>query len=238
MATLNEITHNIINIARSGISNDNDRLNSSQVKFWIRYYRAKLVFEFTNAGKNIDPQLLQDMGCITLTSVDKARCPVATWGENIKHTTLPKIVDLPYNRALVFVGLTDKQTPIPISNAGTVHFARHNRFTSDIMRAYLIGSELYIDIPDTLKEDVCYINVRGVFEDPQLVSICDEAGACVCLQDDDEYPLPARMIDMITEMILTKEIRFTASLPSDEYNNARQDSITPEMVAGVRQQQQ
>ena len=59
MATLNEIAYNILNIARSGISSDDDTLSINQIKHWIHYYRGALLQKYTSNGRKIHPNCLQ-----------------------------------------------------------------------------------------------------------------------------------------------------------------------------------
>jgi hypothetical protein len=68
-----------------------------------------------------------------------------------------------------------------------------------------------------------YINIRGVFEDPEVVTICDTNNVCSCISDDDEYPLPNNMIPEVMDMILQKELRVITTAPNDEINNAREE---------------
>lgn len=59
MATLNEIAYNILNIARSGRSSDDDTLSLNQIKHWIHYYRGSLLQKYTSNGRKIHPNCLQ-----------------------------------------------------------------------------------------------------------------------------------------------------------------------------------
>jgi hypothetical protein len=225
MATLDEHAYNIRNIARNGYGSDDDRLNISQIKFWIQAYRAKAIFEYTNAGKDIDPQLIQDLGVLTLTEVDKSdsNCPPdIDWGCTIKKVELPKFVDLPYNRGLMFVGYINKQTLIIIDRADVHEFKRATRFGKLFTRGYLIGSTLYIVAKDD-DDEMNYINVRGVFEDPTKVSRFDAECNEICFDEaNDQYPLPMRLYDFIVANIIQKELGLTLQTPNDEMNDARQ----------------
>jgi hypothetical protein len=228
MATLNEFAYNIRNIARAGLGNsDDERLSISMIKFWIRGYRAKAIFELTAAGKQVDPQLVQDMGILTLSEVDKSdsECPKVEWGCSIKKVTIPKLVDWPDNRAIIFIGLIDKQTPIILDHSDTHIFKRATRFGKLMHRAYLIGNTFYVVTKDN-ESELKYINVRGVFENPTEVSKYPNPGCEeVCFNEDtDEYPIPMRLYEAITRNILINELQMTLQTVNDELNNARQDN--------------
>ena len=59
MSTLNEIAYNILNIARSGRSSDDDTLSLNQIKHWVHYYRGNLLQKYTSNGRIIHPNCLQ-----------------------------------------------------------------------------------------------------------------------------------------------------------------------------------
>jgi hypothetical protein len=227
MPTLNEFAYNIRNIGRAGNSDaDDENIKISMVKFWINGYRAKLIFEFTNAGKLIDPQLVQDLGVVPLEEVDKADsdCPECVkWGCNIYKVDIPKLVDLPNNRGLLFVGLIDKQTPIALDYPDTSKFKRATRFGNKFDRSYLIGNTLYVTTTNE-NLDLKYINIRGVFEDPReafnyVAPGCDKK----CYSDDDPYPIPMRMYEPITNNILRTELNMAINAVNDELNDGRQN---------------
>jgi len=227
MATLNEHAYNIRNIARSFQGNsDDDRLNISQVKFWIQAYRAKGIFEITDFGKQIDPQMVQDLGVLKLQQVDKAdsQCPPIEWGCKILKVEIPKIVDLPHNRGLVFVGLIDKQTPFVIDHADVSIFKRATKYGNRFNRVYFINNMLYV-VAREEDTNMRFINVRGVFEDPTKVPYYTEDGKARDFREDiDEYPMPMRLYDFVLANILQKELNIGLQTNNDLQNNANDDT--------------
>lgn len=225
MATLNEIAYNIRNIARSGISNDDDRMTIRQIKFWIKYHRAFLVRQIAGAGGYLESQYFQDMGVVELTEVDKSSDKDGTkqdWDCIIKTAEVPRIVELNRNRGVAFIGLIDKQTPITITTPNVVGFSKYKKFTNKMVRAYFINDQLYIEAPRTLDDDLKYINIRAIFEDPMVVNFCSENGGCSCLTADDEFPLPNNAIELLTETVLQKEVAPLIQSVNDEINDARE----------------
>jgi hypothetical protein len=223
MATLNELSYNVLNIARGGLSSDDDRLNLRQIKFWVEYYRAKLIYEYSAAGKNIDPQLIQDLGLLTLTEVDKADSNVIDWDCTVKRVAIPKLIDLPNNRGLVWVGLADKQTSIILSPPDVIGVRKNLRFTGGMRRAYFIGGFLYVT--DPFNEDIKYINVRGIFDRPMEVEVTGEDGTVQCIGDTDQYPMPEHYVSDIVERILRIELNILKAGNNDELNDSREQSV-------------
>jgi hypothetical protein len=227
MATLNELAYNIINVARNFQGNsDDDRLSLRQVKFWIRNYRAKGIFDITEYGKEIDPQLVQDLGTLKLSKVDKTDtfCPPIEWGCKILKVEIPKIVDLPHNRGLVFVGLIDKQTPFVIDFADVSIFKRATKFGSTFHRCYFINNTLYV-VTKEGNDRLKYINVRGVFENPEDVNYYDSEGNPRKYNSEkDEYPMPIRLNEFVTRSILQTELNIGLQTINDEQNDARDNA--------------
>ena len=59
MASLNEIAYNIKNLAYNGDSNEEENIGIRQIKFWIHYYRAKILKEIEKEGKGMPLECLQ-----------------------------------------------------------------------------------------------------------------------------------------------------------------------------------
>ncbi len=220
MATLNELSYNILNIARGGLSSDDDRLNIRQIKFWIRYHRALAIKEDVLRGKGLDSQLIQDLGCLMLEAVDKANCPEVLWGCEVKRVAIPKLVDLPNNKGIIFVGLVDKVTPIILTPPNVAHFKTKQRFTGNMRRAYFIGNYLYVT--DPCNEDIKHINVRGVFDNPKEVESTNTDGTKECIDDDSNYPMPESYVPVIVDNIMRRELNMAVRSTNDELNDSRE----------------
>lgn len=228
MATLNELAYNIRNIARSGQGNsDDDRLTINQIKFWIRYYRSEGILQTTNYGKEIHPQMVQDLGIVPLVEVDATDtdCPSVQWGCKIKKVVVPKFVDFPKDRAIVFVGKIDKVEPFILGNADVSYFKAATQFGKMMTRVLMIGNNMYFQLNDKDSE-LEYVNIRGVFEDPTKVDQYALAGCKPACFDDatSEYPLPLNLYVYVLSNILQKELQFSEAAVNDELNNARKDN--------------
>ena len=68
-----------------------------------------------------------------------------------------------------------------------------------------------------------FINVRGIFEDPEDLAGYDCDGTD-CYDANSDYPIPMDMIQIITEGIASKELQMLAGSKSDTTNDSAQDS--------------
>jgi len=228
MPTLDHYAFNIRNIARGGQGDsDDERLNIKQVRFWINGYRASGLFDITDYGKDIDPQLIQDLGVVPLVAVDKAdsECPDVEWGCTVKKVVLPKLIDFPELRALSYVGLINKQSPFVVNYPDTVSYKAATRFGKLSNRCYLIGQNLYF-ILSAENIGLEYVNIRGVFEEPEeVIGYATEGCEPRCFDPSvDDYPMPKRLYEYTLTKILRNELNWTAQAVNDELNNARLDN--------------
>jgi len=228
MPTLDQYAYNVRNIARAGQGDsDDEKLNIKQVKFWINGYRSAGMFQATDFGKDIHPQLFQDLGVIPLEEVDKAdsSCPDVKWGCTIKKIKIPKLIDFPELRALNFVGLIDKQTDFIINSPSAAHHKQDTKFGNLKTRVYPIGEYLYFMLtPEMGMLD--YVNVRGVFESPEDVFTYPTKGCEQRCYDSstDEYPMQSRLYEFVLQRILGNELNWNQQAVNDELNNARLDN--------------
>jgi hypothetical protein len=201
--------------------------NIRNIKFWINGYRASGMFQVSDYGKNIDPQLIQDLGVVPLQEVDKADsdCPKVEWGCTIKKVVIPKLVDFPEMRALSYVGKIDKQSPFIVNYPDVAQYKAATRFGKLSNRAFLIGQNLYLTLVGN-DVNMEYINIRGVFEEPENIEAYPTEGCDAKCYDAsvDSYPMPFRLYEYVLTSILRNELNWTTQAINDELNNGRLDN--------------
>jgi hypothetical protein len=61
-----------------------------------------------------------------------------------------------------------------------------------------------------------YISVDVIAEDPTELN--------ACFDPDSEFPIPSAMIPVITQMIMQRELSVMITMPSDDSNDAHDDT--------------
>jgi hypothetical protein len=221
MASLNELTYNLLNIFRGGMQSDDEPVSKKQIAFQIGYYRAMLIKRELDKNRTLDRRLIQDLGCIDLTYVDRAECCDITWDCEVARTVdrIPQPVESSDSALLTFVGLIDKVTPIEYTSKSQAHWSKYNKYTSKSYRAYYHNGYIYIANATRLK----YINVQGVFADPESAATFSQCDGSPCFTWDSQYPIAEYMIQPITEMIMTKEARLITNTPNDQTNDGEKE---------------
>tara|TARA_R100001510_G_scaffold15057_1_gene12376 strand:- start:33984 stop:34670 length:687 start_codon:yes stop_codon:yes gene_type:complete len=222
--TLNEIAYNILNLVRGGRSSNNEHISTSQIKFNVKYYRAMLIRRDFARNGVITRHLEQDLGCLELIKVDASKCCNLPTECAVYRTVrkIPKTVRFNFKDAVTYVGDISGTGTIPIVDSNTVQWLPYDKYTKNKMKAYMIEDHLYVYNADGLK----FINVRGIFEDPEDLSKYDCDGDD-CYDDDSDFPIPMDMLQTITQGIMSGELMMLSSSVNDTTNDTLQDQGRP-----------
>lgn len=217
--TLDQIAYNILNLLRGGRSNIDEHISLDQIKFNIKHYRAMFIRRDFARNGLVTRHLEQDLGCLRLVRVDASKCCHLPVGCPIYRTVaeIPKTVRFNFREAITYTGDITGLGRIPIIEPYEVAFIPYDKHTSNRPKAYMIEDYMYVYNPNAME----YINVRGIFEDPEEIAKFDCDGPCY--DDASSFPLPADMINAITTGLLSGELQILAGTMSDTENNRQQD---------------
>ena len=220
--TLNEIAYNLLNLIRGGRSNHDEHISLSQIKFNIKHYRA--VFIRRDYAKNgfISRHIEQDLGCLKVIKVDASKCCNLPIDCSVYRTIkeIPRTIRYNFEDAISYVGDVTGMGTIPLVSPQTVPFLPYDKYTNKKMKSYVLDNYVYIYNAEGLE----FVNVRGVFEDPQHVAAfecCDgdypgsqsssytpTTNCDSCYSDDKhEFPIPMDMIQSINQGILGGQLK-------------------------------
>ena len=222
--TLNEIAYNILNLVRGGRSNNNEHISISQIKFNIKYYRAMLIRRDFARNGMVTRHLEQDLGCLELEKVDASKCcdlPVSCAVYRTKKK-LPKTIRFSFSDAITHVGDVTGLSTIPLIEPHAIEWLPYDKYTKDKFKAYMIEDYIYIYNAQGLQ----FVNIRGVFENPEDVALFDCDGSD-CYDEDMDFPIPMDMIQIITQGIMSGELMMLASSTNDTTNDTMQDQGRP-----------
>lgn len=219
MATYNELIYNLKNLYEGGIGSDDDNIADDQIIFMFDYYRAKLIREDLMKGRSISPFLIQEIGCMELETVDKSDCCDIKTDCYILKTKekLPKVIEVYDKNLIVYIGSPDHETSFPLGSEVQNKWAKYNKYTSDAVRSFIRGDYLYIINSDTID----FVTVQAVFENPKEIAKFKTCDGKPCFSYEDQYPVSAHMISVITQLISERELRLMNTFPGDTINDAK-----------------
>lgn len=222
-ASLNEISHNILNSLRGGRTSSEEHMSLEQIKYIVKYYRALFIRRDFQRNNNRSRMFEQDLGMLSVGSIDSAESPDEVSGNHVKRTTkqIPTPIRLKHNVAITHVGTKDK-VAIPFSFLDDVRtpWQEFNKFTSKSPFVTYRNGYLYltnISFSDS-------INVRGVFEDPEQVHKFTRENGFDLYDEDSPFPISIDMLEGITKGILSGELILMVETPSDTTTDKQQSA--------------
>jgi hypothetical protein len=217
--TLDEIAYNILNLLRGGRSNIDDHISLDQIKFNIKHYRAMFIRRDFARNGLVTRHLEQDLGCLRLVKVDASKCCNLPIYCPIYRTVMPipKTVRFNFSEAITYTGDITGLGRIPLIEAYEVATLPYDKYTSNRPKAYMIEDYMYVYNPNGME----FINVRGIFEDPEELTAYDCGSNCY--DSSTPFPLPADMVSAITTGMLSGELAILSQTFSDTTNDRQQD---------------
>lgn len=205
--SLNAIIDDILLIYRDNEISESENLSRIQIEQWIHQYRALLIKQDIDKGREINPDYVQTFGPLHISKVSNC-----TGGYNyISDEELPKFIDLHFGSGLVAVKDMDGNL-IQVGTETKAKYQTSRKYTCSDYIAYIKNNHLYLSGPEHLE----YVVIEGILEDPT------EAGDCFD-RDDTPYPVPANMIPTIKQMIFERELNIMSQMPTDNTNNSVND---------------
>lgn len=220
--TLNEISYNLLELNKAGKATSDSMPTLSQIKFMIRYYRALLVRRDINRNTFKTETLKQPLGCLELESVDIAECCEIALGCNILRTikTIPEPIRLTDGDALWVFSLDGRSVINPI-NFDMVKYIAGNKFTYNSVYWFRRNGRIYLVSGGDRVNTIKYIRPFIIAADPIKASRLMECDENPCITDSSEYPIPADMVQNITQSILSGEFKFMAGISEDNTNDSQ-----------------
>ena len=235
--TLNEIAYNLLNLVRGGRSHQDEVISLDQIKFNIKHYRAMFIRRDFAKNGFTTRHIEQDLGCLELKKVDPTRCCSLPSSCSVYRTieTIPKTVRHNFTESITHVGDITGTGTIPMVHSNVVKFLSYDKYTNKNYKAYMIEDYLYIYNAEGLK----YINVRGVFEDPNEVEKFKDCSGSDCYDDNSkDFPIPMDMLQSINNGVLAGELRLLAGTSPDSENDRMQDMKGAAPQTNPNQQEQ
>lgn len=205
--TLNTIIDDILLELRNSSVAESEHISRIQIEQWLANYRAVLIKQDIDKGRDINPMYIQTMPCIHLDKVDTVTGKI----EYKSNIELPKLIDFHFRTGLVYVKDMYGNL-IQLGHETKMKYQRYRKYTCGDYIAYIKNNRLYIEGSDNQLE---WVEIGIIAENP--------ADLNECFDPDSEYPVPAHMIPVIKDMIFSKELNIMHQMPSDETNNSRDD---------------
>lgn len=220
--TLDEISYNLLNLFRGGRSSQDELISLSQIKFNVKHYRAMFIRRDFARNGLVTRHLEQDLRCVKLEKVDLSKCCNITLNcpayRSVKK--IPRTVRFNFEEAITYVGDVSGLGRIQLIRPYEANYITADKFTGNNAKAFMIEDYLYVLHP----KGADYVNVRGIFEDPEEVSEFIDCGGQPCYTGASQFPMPMDMVQAITQGMIQGELRLLAGTFSDTNLDRGQDT--------------
>lgn len=207
--TLSNIVDDILLTVRNNNITESEHLSRIQIEMWIHQYRALLIRQDIDKGRDINPMYVQTIPCVHINKINSDAGHI----EYISNIELPKLIDFHFRTGLIYVKDMFGNL-IQVGNETKMKYQKYRKYTCGDYIAYLKNNHVYVEGPGN-DHQLEWIEVGVIAENP--------ADLNECFNPDDSYPVPAHMIPTIKDLIFTKELNIMHQMPSDETNNSRDD---------------
>lgn len=213
MITLRKIIYDIRGLIRDAKSDDK-HFTDRQIAFWVTTLRARLLKERIDRGNSISSANYQtiDSAEVKLESV----VPGINVDCNILRAgPFPEIMEDNNGKPIISdvrgLNIKSSYTVMPKVQALKV---KHNKYTKNHPVIFKEDGYLYLLGKD---EFITNLKFEAVFDDPDAANIFNEGKP---LSLDDYYPISASLLDIIKEIIISKNLALYVQLPEDRVNDA------------------
>lgn len=239
MISLNQMIFQVYEALQ--ISTDDTSLDKRLIKDVINQERANWIRKEHNKNRSIDDNIIQDLGCVELESVNRQsdRCCEVFIDCKIlrsKHT-IPNAIELNHEKIITRISAVDFMSiPIYFIDYDHAIYYGNGRYNKKALGAFIKNNYLYIVYnKGSYNKLLQYVNVQGVFEDPtEAAKYVNCETQQPCFDWDDRYPINAWMWQTLVKPAVLNEFRTKRTLYKDENNNSKDDAI-PSVAANFTQ---
>ena len=228
MATLKDITYNVLNMASGGRMPHNEYVSERQVRQWVHTYRALYIRRDEGRNRRLR-EFEQTLAGLTLETVQADPLILRT------VLVLPRFIRLKDNEALNYVGDSLGLNSYQVVDNHSAIWRNSAKYTANDPFAFVHPDRrVYIqNFPES--EDSPSpspaphtISLRGIFENPEDVQnfLIDQEQ--VAENAPWDYPLPYDMIEPLTKNILETELNISKASPLDTKQDNLPDHKMPQ----------
>lgn len=206
--SLNEMIDNILLIARNSNITESEHLSRVQIEKWIISYRAMLIKQDIDKGRDVNELYITTIEPIHLDILETSPGKFVYVGDK----ELPKLIDFNYRPGVIAVRDMYGNL-IQLGNYTKAKLQKFRKATCKDYIAWVKNNKIYVEGDSNQIE---YISVDVIAEDPTELK--------ACFNPNDDFPIPGAMIPIITQMIIDRELRVQLAMPSDTTNDTQDNT--------------
>ena len=204
--TLSQLIDDILLEARNNQITESEKLSRHQIQLWINSYRAMLIKQDIDKGREINPEYVQTI------KMHISKRNYQGHDVYVSDKELPKLIDFNYQKGVIAV--KDLYGNIlQIGHETKMKFQKYRKYTCDDYIVYIKHNRVFLQNQTNLLE---WIQIDIIAEDPSETKECYNPYT-------DQYPVPAAMWTTIKQLIFEREFNVMINNPSDTTNDSKDD---------------
>jgi hypothetical protein len=224
----NELIYDIKELVKSHKLSDDIDLSNRYISYLLSNQRALWIRKkYSEPGNLVNDSITQTLGAMELEVADRSICPGIPAGCSILRTKeeIPNPVTVKGSELITRVGPVDilnyDFSYVPYERA---IYTGNGKYNQQQVFAFLLDNRIYIKTANVQYKMLKYINIRGVFEDPSIVTkYCDAQGNTCYDPATTNYPIERWMIPFVKEQVVNQLVQ-SAQMPKDQANNANNNN--------------
>lgn len=225
METLAKLRYEILEIASGGKITDDLAIDDRLVDSWIHGQRALWFRNELNKNRSKSANIIQDLGCVAVSPVDRAECCSIDTGCTFLRTDLkiPVPIELHFTDTITRVAPVDKLArAFSFVEYEQAIYSGNGRFNRSHTFAFLKNNYIYLKMQPSsvLSSALKYINIQGIFEDPTDVARFTTCTGAACYDETSQYPINAWIWQYIKDQIVKSDLKYLQFIAPDNSNDA------------------
>ena len=210
--SLNTIIDDILLEYRNSNITESEKLSRLQVEQWIHNYRAILIKQDIDKGRDVNPAYTQTIS-IPVTGSN---------GKYVATNELPKLLDFHFRTGIVSIRDNSGRL-IQLGSRLKSELQPDRQYAINDPIAYISNNIIHINNSST---DITSIEVDAILEDPTTISNNYDPNS--------SYPISANMIPAIKDLIFTKELYIMPQEIVDTTNDSDDDTVNKVSTRSLR----
>jgi hypothetical protein len=225
--TYNQIVYDIWEDIKANQISDDVDISFKRILYNVNIQRDLWINnEYNKPGRQIDPILIQSLGCVEVITVDEAECCDIITDCRILRTKKKIPAPVVFNDGVELRIGPVKLTSISFSLKSVNEISRvfDNKYAGNLMYGFYFNDYIYLVSKSPALNMIDTIKVWGVFTDPEEADTFADCDTADCFSYDDQYPIKSKLIPYIKAEVL-RTLGVSIRISQDNKNNAKDNIV-------------
>ena len=227
MHSLNQLGYELSELYRSNLKVTSD-VDIRLFKEWVKQARAQIIKQRLDTFNVIDNNITQDLGPVEFAPIDSSSISSVPSGKYMVRSVLPIPASInrrsnigTFTRISSADNLELNYNIVPMQRA---LISGNGRFNNNDVYVYLNNGYMYLISKSNLHKLIKYINIVGVFVNPEEAYTFNVNNASTPWTDDMDYKVSESIVMDMQNMVVDKKFKLILQQIDDKVDNGADDT--------------